>query len=147
MTVSLPQVPWLSTGIAEPMASLEPDASTKVVLILSPTADMPLGEYNGQIGINGTSCSFIVPVSFRLLSDAVGDLVVTVTDEYTYYAEGSPKVAGEEITLTDAIDGQVVRTGSSDGEGRFGAAGLREGYYTLRVNAEAQREVRSDSSH
>ena len=137
LTVSLPQVPWLSTGIAEPMASLEPDASTKVVLILSPTADMPLGEYNGQIGINGTSCSLIVPVSFRLLSDAVGDLVVTVTDEYTYYAEGSPKVAGAEITLTDAIDGQVVRTGSSDGEGRFGAAGLREGYYTLRVNAEA----------
>ena len=68
-----------------------------------------------------------VPFTFRALSDAKGDLRITAVDEYTYYAEGAPKVAGAAVTLRDAVSEEVVTQGVTDATGRMGGAAASRG--------------------
>jgi hypothetical protein len=77
----------------------------------TPPADLPLGEYTGQLGINGIGISLAVPFSFRALSEAKGDLSIVVEDEYTYFAEGNPLVAGATVQVFDAVDGSFASVG------------------------------------
>ncbi|MFN0051908.1 MAG: Ig-like domain-containing protein, partial [Planctomycetales bacterium] len=141
LELRLPDVPWMlsATGIA--IASMQPGQSTTIVLQLLPATDLPLGDYTGALVIAGATdenatVSLSVPFTIRNLSDAAGDLEIEVVDEYTYYAEGSPKVVEASVTVTDATTGRVIFAGTSDENGRVAAADLREGYYEIRVDAE-----------
>jgi hypothetical protein len=49
-----------------------------------------------------------VGFEFRAISAAVGDLAVTVTDDFTYHAEGQPKVAGAKVRVRDAFDNSII---------------------------------------
>src|SRR5690606_13993063 len=84
LTLSLPDVPWMSAATPLTMSSIPAGDSAKVVLQLIPPADLGLGEYTGQIGINGAGISSAVPFSLRAISTATGSLSITVEDEYTY---------------------------------------------------------------
>jgi len=58
-----------------------------------------------------------LPFEFRYVTDGKGDLWVVTEDEYTYYAEGSPRVAGATVVVRDAYTDEVVVTGSTDSGG------------------------------
>lgn len=72
------------------VASLLPGRKTTVTLALNPPADLPLTRYDGNLVLAGARTGVSVPFQFRALSVAVGDLNVSVTDEYTYFVAGAP---------------------------------------------------------
>jgi hypothetical protein len=135
ITVSLPAASWLQLASANPLAALGPGQTDHVTLILAPAADLQLGPYTGALSLNCNGAGLSVPFSFRCLSDAKGDLVVTSQDDYTYYAAGSPNLAGAAITVLDVYSHAVVTNGVTDTNGLFFAAQLPEGYYEIRATA------------
>ena len=77
------------------IASLDPGRTANVTLELNPAADLPLLLYSGQIAINAANgASRLLGFSFRALAEAQGDVRITVTDEYTYFAEDAPTWPG-----------------------------------------------------
>jgi hypothetical protein len=143
VTVALPSIAWLHLSSPSPMPSLAPGASTTVTLQLTPAATLALGEYRGALVLSGAGLSLSVPFSFQAISEAVGDLAVTATDEYTYFVSGAPKVAGAKVTVSDPTTGALVVQGLTDASGRLLLPRLREGYYNLKVEADQHGQFSS----
>lgn len=83
-----------------------------------------------------------MPFNFRAVSEARGDLLLTVTDELTYYAAGAPKVTNATITLRDPITSSVITNGSSDANGEVLFLNLPEGNYLIEASAPRHALVR-----
>ena len=83
-------------------------------LVLRPPADLPLGPYSGVIGVNAAGTAVGVPFQFNCISDAVGDVRITVVDEETYHGDGTG-VEGAAVTLRDPVTGLGLATGRTDG--------------------------------
>ncbi len=134
--IALPDnMPWMRVVTANPLPPLAPGDKSRVTLQLRPAADLPLGNYDGNLWLGTSNNGVSVPFRFRALSEAKGDLRVTVVDEYTFYAEGAPKVAGATVTVRDAVSEAVVATGVTDAAGQYSASQLPEGYYEVLVSA------------
>jgi len=134
LEIRIPDVPWLSL-LSPGTISLAPSQSAKVTLALNPPADLPLQRYDGTIVLAGSNTSLDVPFQFRAVSDATGDFKISVVDDFTYYAEGAPKVAGATVKLIDPIDGVLVAQGTTDASGELLFQDVVEGRYQLRVSA------------
>ena len=72
---------------------------------------------------------------FRALSDAKGDLHVSVVDEFTYYAAGAPRVTNALVVIRDAITHEPITNGITGADGGVSFPGLAEGYYEVSVTA------------
>ncbi|MBL9126553.1 MAG: hypothetical protein JNL97_02845, partial [Verrucomicrobiales bacterium] len=131
-----PNLPWIHVAGTVPLPTLAPGTTNRVTLQLRPDASVPLGETTGTLLLAAGSSTASVPFRFRVLSDATGDLRVTAVDEYTYYAEGAPKVAGAEVTVLDAVTEQIVRQGVTDATGELVFRQMPEGWYDVRVRAD-----------
>ncbi|RME96614.1 MAG: hypothetical protein D6766_00190, partial [Verrucomicrobia bacterium] len=143
LNVALPDVPWMSLASINPMPSLQPGQSNVVTLLLTPPADLPLGKYNGNLAIASETTFLSVPYDFRALSEGRGNVAITVVDEFTYYAEGSPKVAGATVVLRDPFTYETVARGETDANGRFTANDLMEGFYNVEVSAPKHTTTRT----
>jgi len=135
LRVLLPPLPWLSSASGGELASLAPGESAGVSLLLTPPADLPLGPYQGSIVIASENSRVIVPFTFRCLSDSIGGMRVEVTDEYTFYAEGSPRVANASIRLLDGFTGVTVLETNSGASGIVEIPNLPENYYRVEISA------------
>ena len=136
ITVGLPEADWLQLASASPLASLPPGATARVTLRLTPSAELPLGAYAGHLALAAASTSLAVPFSFNCISTAVGDVAVTVVDEFTFYGDGAPKVAGANVALRQPDTGTVVAQGVTDANGLFFTNGVPEATYLLEVLAD-----------
>ncbi len=135
LDVLLPQAPWLRLASPSPLSSLAPGASTRVTLQLLPQSDLPLTAQNGSLVIAGADHSVRVPFSFTALSRAVGSFALEAVDEFTFYAEGAPRIADASVLLRNADTAEVVARGATDATGRFSTNGIPEGYYVAEVTA------------
>ncbi len=156
ITLDLPQLPWLHVASGA-VPELAPGASAEITLLLSPPASLlpatPI--FSGQLVLSaaggpavGDESFATLPFTFRMLTESKGDLRVEVVDEFTYFAEGSPRVSGATLQLTSLTTGTVVATQANDadphdGPGLFTFAGLAAGYYELRVQAEKHSPYRA----
>lgn len=140
--VILPDVPWLSSAVASPLPSLAPDEQITISLQLGPADDLPLGEYPGSLLLRAADSSLSVPFSFRNLSLAKGNLTVICEDEYTYFAEGRPKLAGAHIEVIDNLTRTTVAEAVGDANGEATFDDLNEGYYEVIVTAEKHASYR-----
>lgn len=136
-----PNVSWLSIPSGSTIPPLAPGAGTVVSLQLTPPADLPLGAHSGTIAINSSNAVLSVPYTFRSLSDAIGALRVMSVDEFTYYAEGAPKVSNAVMRLTDAVTGTVLTTNTGP-TGELLLPALAESYYYIDVTAEKHSSFR-----
>ena len=136
LKVQLPQTPWLSLSSPSVMDSVAPGSNVVVTLLLTPPADLSLGEYVRGFSIGNERVGLTVPATFRAISDGVGDLAVTAEDEYTYFAEGSPKLANALVVLNDALSGTPVRTNRTGLDGRVVFTNLTEAYYFVTATAD-----------
>ncbi len=134
--VQIPSVPWLSLGTPAVMPAMPPGGKASIVLILSPADDLPLGPYQGSLQVSTNLSSVSIPFAFECISDRRGNLRVTAVDEYTYWAEGAPKITGADVVLRHPQTGAIVATGGTDGEGTLLLENLTEAYYGLEVSAE-----------
>ncbi len=136
ITVSLPSLDWLSVASANPLPSLAPGEGASVSLQLTPPTNMPLTAVTGNLLLGAGGNVTAMPFEFRALSESKGDLRVTASDEFTYYAVGAPKVTNAVAVLRDAVSGVVVTNGVTGTNGEWFTAQLPEGYYELEVTAE-----------
>jgi hypothetical protein len=136
MRLLLPPIPWLSSASTADLPSLAPGETTTISLLLTPPADLPLGPYSGSLLLGSDNSQVTVPFTFRCLSDSIGGMVVEVTDEYTFYAEGAPRVANAAIRLVDAFTGLSVLETNSGPTGLVTLPGLAENYYRLEISAD-----------
>jgi phage gp36-like protein len=143
LNVALPTAPWLALVTPAHVPSLAPGQRATVDLALTPAADLPLGPYTGTIVISSSATNLTIPFQFVAVSDLVGDVHVTVVDEFTFFAEGAPKVAGAAVTLTDPATNEIVRTGTTAANGELLFTGVREGYYYIDSRAPEHTSHRS----
>ncbi len=142
VTVFLPDVPWLTLASPNPLPSVEPGVTNTLTLRLSPPDALPLGTYSGSVRLGAGRTSLVVPFEFRALSEAVGDLRIQVEDEFTYFAEGAPRLAQARVTVRDAVDGEWVAGGVTGVDGGLEVPRLAEGYYEIEVTADQHTAYR-----
>ncbi|MCX6924831.1 MAG: putative Ig domain-containing protein [Verrucomicrobia bacterium] len=143
ITIVLPELPWLHVACTNPLPPLAPGETNVATLLLTPAADLPLGPHSGNLALSSTNASLSVPFEFRALSDAKGGLLLTAVDEYTYYAEGSPNLAGASVIVRDAISQTNVAQGLTDTNGQFFISQLPEAYYEIEVTAPKHTSYRN----
>lgn len=135
LDVLIPATPWLSLATSAELPSIAPGERATVVLLLQPAVDLPLGPYAGSVVVNGATTGVSVPFVFTCVSDGVGSLRVHAVDEFTYYGDGSPGVAGASVTVRDAYTDAVVDSGVTDADGSLFIGSLPEAYYRIDVTA------------
>ncbi len=134
--LSLPQ--YITSLTPAKLPSLAFDESTTVALRFAAPDGMELSQImKGTLGINCEGGSGVaLPFEFELVSDAVGTLTVDVTDEYTYYNEEEPHVAGATVTIQHPVTSAIIAQGVTGADGRF-TVSLNEGYYNVLVTEKA----------
>ena len=136
--LQLPEASWLSSASGTTIESLAPGESTNVSLLLSPEADLPLTVYEGNLFFDGegNDGDLSLPFEFRAVSEATGDLQVSVVDDYTFYVEGAPKVSDAKVSLIDPYNQNVVVEVQTDENGIAFFDDIQEGFYQLKVGAD-----------
>lgn len=144
ITVALPPTPWLALAATNPMPPLAPGETNAmtVTLLLTPATNLALGAYEGNIALNSSNASLNLPFTFRALSEARGDLLITAVDELTYYGTGSPNLAGATVTVRDAAAQTNVASGITATNGQFFVNQLQEGYYEIELTADKHTTYR-----
>ena len=138
----LSSAPWLSAASPANLPPLPPGSTTTVDLLLSPAADLPLGNYQGEVVLRAENALLRVPFTFRAVSEARGSLQVTAEDEYTYFAEGAPRPTNAVVRVTDALSGTLVASGNGGTDGEITFPDLLEGEYVVTVTAEGHDDFR-----
>lgn len=142
ITVALPATEWLSLASVNPLPSLLPGDTNKVTFLLQPSTNLTLGNYEGSLALNSANAALAVPFTFRALSEAKGDLLITAVDELTYYAVGTPNLAGANVIVRDVVARTNVAVGITDTNGQFSVSQLPEGYYELEITADRHTTYR-----
>ncbi|MEI9864604.1 MAG: CARDB domain-containing protein [Limisphaerales bacterium] len=146
LTVQIPSLPWMSLGSAATIPSIPAGSNATVTLLLNPADTLPLGLYNGNIAIFNQNIGLNVPYQLRAVSEGIGDLIVNVTDDYTYYVAGEPKVTNATVVLRDPYSGSIIAQTNSGSSGIAQFTGLAEGPYTVDVSAEKHNQFRSTAT-
>ncbi|WP_168442257.1 CARDB domain-containing protein [Pontiella desulfatans] len=149
INVLLPDLSWMMPASTGQVPSIAPGDFAMVSLLLQPGPSEMLTLHSGHMVLvpaNGSNKN--LPFEFRVVSDETGDLEVTVTDEFTYFAEGSPPVVGAEVVVRDAITAEEILSGVSGTNGNVRFDGLLEGWYTIEVDsANHTRSVKNLQVH
>lgn len=135
--ITLNMADWIETSTSRELSSLSQGDSVTVVLRFMPTSGMKLNlGISGQIGINcengnGTTVGYsVTPVS-----EATGMLSVDVVDEYSFFTEEAPHVAGAKVCVKHPSTGAIVAEGTTGTDGVF-TTSIPEGWYTISVDAD-----------
>ncbi len=136
LKVHLPAASWLSLASEATIDPLNPGASADLWLSLTPKANLPLGPYSGSLVVAGTTAGTTIPFEFTAVSDALGDLLIRAEDEFTFYAEGAPRVAGATVVVQDVFSKKVIASGTTDAAGELLITNLNESYYQVTIRAE-----------
>lgn len=140
--IILPEVPFLHVATPMPAPGLAPGATNVITLQLLPTADTALGQVTGNLIVAAGEARLSVPFSFSVLSTNVGSLLVEVTDQFTYYAEGAPRVSDARVELRDPSSGTTLQSLTTGADGLALFPSIPEGYYALHVSAEGHAPYR-----
>ena len=140
IAIGLPDVEWMSVVGSDTLPSLAVNDSAYFSLRLSPDNNTPLIPFEGNIAINSEHGSFAnLPFAITAVSESTGALTVDVTDEFTYYGNGS-HLANAEVTLRGYYSLETVAHGYTNANGIFNLESLPEGYYRVNVKADRHSE-------
>ncbi len=134
LNLTLPEIPWLKAVTASPLPSLAPGARQTITLQLTPDDTVPLEIFEGRLAVHNADAGVTVPFAFRHVSDAVGDVAVSVVDELTYYGGGA-KLAGAAVVLRDPYTSEARFSGVTGADGVATFTSVPEGSYNLDVTA------------
>ncbi|MGQ9454250.1 MAG: fibronectin type III domain-containing protein, partial [Armatimonadota bacterium] len=143
LRVLMPTANWLSLVTPADLGSLGPGEKKTVSLQLSPSADMPLGDYTSNFVVVGTNANVSVGFRFTCVSTQVGGLKVYAEDEFTTFADDHPYVAGATVTLKDYGTGEIKYQGTTGPDGVWLNESVIEANYYLEVSAEKHGTYRS----
>ncbi len=141
MQLLIPALPWLSIASGNQMPALAPGEGVSISLLLNPATNLALGPYTGTLALNASNAVLSIPYTFISLSDSLGALRIVSVDEFTYYAEGAPKVSNAVVRITDAITGTVINTNTGP-TGELFLPALVESFYYVDVSADDHSSFR-----
>jgi hypothetical protein len=133
--VNLPAAPWLTLATAQPIPSLATNQGGTIMLSLMPTNGQALGEYTGDIVVQGSNTSLTVPFVFTDVSTLKGNLQVTAQDELSIYGAGNPNLSNATVTVSDFLTGTNVGVQVTGSNGMVTFSNLTSAYYTVMVEA------------
>jgi len=138
VTISLPNVTWMTLMSPATISNLLPQDTTIVILNLSTNADTPLNTpISGNIAINCVNGNGVqVPYRIEAVSEETGGLKVDVIDEYTYYTVDKPHVKNAHVVVRHPFSGKIVADGFTDVNGIFSVDNLPEGSYKMNVEVD-----------
>ncbi|MCW3113043.1 MAG: carboxypeptidase regulatory-like protein [Segetibacter sp.] len=138
ININLPQIGWLSSVTPVKLPSLETGDSAIVILKFMSSSDVPFNyPITGTIGVNTQNGnSFSIPFSFTKVSETVGSVKVTVTNQFTYFSNAAPKVKGAHVIIKNYYTGHVYADGYTDSTGVLTAAGIPEGTHRITVQKD-----------
>lgn len=136
LRVLLPDLPWLTTTVSGEMPPIAPGEGRIVTLLATPAQDQPLGQFDGNVAVSDGNVGVNVGLKLRVLSEQRGDLLLTATDEYTFYAEGAPHVTNALVTVRDPLTFELVAHGSTGPDGRILFTNLLEADYVIDASAD-----------
>lgn len=138
MNITLPQAAWLSSMTPVSLTPLATGDTGLVVLKFRATADMPFNvPVNSTIGIqiaNGNS--FAIPFTFEKKAESKGTVDVAVTNQFTFYSPGEPKVKGAKVQIKNYFSGVLYAEGVTGDDGVFHATNVPEGRHRIVVEKE-----------
>lgn len=137
INIELPDVEWLSVVGGNTMSSLARFDTAYISLRLSPSEDITLAPYHGNIVIHserGDDRS--VYYNITAVSESTGSILIDATDEYTYNTAEAPHLADALVTITGYYSLETVAQGYTDENGEFLAPDLPEGYYRVSVTKD-----------
>lgn len=143
ITLALPS--FMSVQSAQPIPSLLPNESTTIMLSLSCTDNMQLNvPVSNYIGLNCENSNGVaLPYTIVPVSESNGELLVDVCDEYTYYTDEKPHVAGATLKIKRLLTNEVLYEGITESDGKYLQI-LPEGYYSLSVSADKHESYESN---
>lgn len=135
LILSLPKC--LTSPMGNVIAGIAPGDSILLPLRFVPVEGMQLNvPYSGYFSIDcDTGQGLTMEYSVTPVSQEKGILHVDVTDEYTYYTDEKPHVAGAQVVVRNPATMTLVAQGETDQHGIFSME-LPEGYYQLNVTAD-----------
>jgi hypothetical protein len=136
--VDLPQANWIRSITPKVLPSLSQNDTAVVIVKFLALSEVPF-EYpiNGNIAINCANGSGIsVPFTFEKVSLSTGVARITITDQFTYYAQGGPKVAGAHVVIRNYFTGVQYAEGFTDANGLFVTQGIPEGKHRVVVDKD-----------
>ncbi len=138
VTVSLPNVEWMTLVSSATISNIAPQDTATVVLNLAPTSDTPLNTpFSGTIAVNCVNGNGVaVPYRIEAVSEETGGLKVDVIDEYTYYTADKPHVKNAHVVVRHPFSGKIIADGFTNENGIFEVANIPEGVYKMNVEAE-----------
>ena len=138
VTISLPNVNWMSLVSPATIENMSPNDTSTVILNFTPTADVPLNTpISGTIVancVNGNGVS--IPYRIEAVSEETGGLKVDVIDEYTYFTEAKPHLKNAHVVVRHPFSGKIMADGFTDENGIFSVDNLPEGAYKMIVEAD-----------
>nr|XP_006822956.1 PREDICTED: uncharacterized protein LOC100371179 [Saccoglossus kowalevskii] len=132
MTVVSLEVDGISNGTD---VRILPDSSAVLVIAVTVPTDFSLGELNGRMTVSENTVWVAVNFHILVTSSYKLDFTVAVEDEFTYFADGRPRVADAQIRLVNPQNG-VSLTGMTNINGTVIFHDLREAYYTVFASAD-----------
>jgi hypothetical protein len=141
LSLLAPNQPWISISSPAHLDTLAPGSN----VLFTPPGDLPLGNYNGTLVVNGTNATLSVPFNYRAISDGRGSLRLTAEDEYTYFAAGSPRVTNALVVLNDALTGAPVVTNVTGADGSVLFSNLTEAFYVVNVTADSHEPFKQSA--
>ncbi len=135
ISVVIPE--WMELLTPTIMPSLATGDTATVVLHITPTEAMAYNvPVSGTIGINAENAQALT-LNYRVepVAEEKGTLTVDVCDEYTYYTNEGPHVAGATVVVKHPYTEAVIAQGVTNADGTFSFE-LPEGYYKVEASAD-----------
>jgi len=136
--VDFPGVDFMSLISLETIPSIGSGDTSTVIIEFLPSSSLPLNTpASGTIVISAENANFIViPYVIQKVSDETGSVVIDVVDQYTYFTEEAPHLAGASVKITNYFTGEVFAEGTTNADGLFTALDLPEGLLRVVVQAD-----------
>lgn len=132
MQVFIPSHPFLTLISPPILSSLAPGGIASISISLNPPADASFGSLTGQFSVSSSIVSRTINFKFDIVSTVLNSLTILVEDEFTYYAEGNPRVADATVTVRNQQTG-VQFTKLTNPEGVAFFEDITQGNYKLTV--------------
>ncbi|ESN98427.1 hypothetical protein HELRODRAFT_176894 [Helobdella robusta] len=122
---SIPNLKFISFGTnATTLTSL-----SQLGLVLEP------GDVQGAVAIVSSETGATFQFRFTIVSTSYLNLTVKVEDEYTYFSDDKPLLAGAKVVLTSEYS-DFIATKFTDSTGMVTFVNILEDYYTLQTSAD-----------
>ena len=145
VTISLPTGNWITSVTPKVLSSIAPGDSSLVTLRFLALDEVPFETpINSSIGVvtqNGNS--FTIPFTYRKVAESKGSASITATDQFTYFTDTHPNVAGAKVRIENYFTGELYAEGITDASGLFNATGVPEGKHRVIVDKEKHKSYNS----